>query len=52
LDRYRNIDLVILEVELDDINQEIDIPDVFADLIIMEVTGMEEFSNFNLSLEY
>ena len=50
IDRYLNVDLVTLEVELDDINQEIEIPDFLEEIIIMEVTGIEEFSNFNLSL--
>jgi len=51
VDRYKNIDLVILEVELDDIKQEIKIPKFLKELIVMEVTGVKEFSNHSLSLK-
>ena len=43
--------LVTLEVELDDINQPIIIPDIIEEQMIVEVTGQRVFSNYNLSTE-
>jgi len=51
IDKYTNIDIVTLEVELDDINQDIKIPKFLKDMIITELTGKKEFSNHNLSLK-
>jgi len=51
IDDYENIALVTLEVELDDINQEIKIPNCIEDWIITEVTGLDGFSNYNMSSE-
>ena len=49
VDVYDGISLVTLEVELSDINQEIIIPGIIEDEIIMEVTGTKELTNYNLS---
>ena len=51
VDEYHDIKLVIMEVELDDINQEITIPEIIEREVIVEVTGQRVFSNFNLSLK-
>lgn len=52
VDVYENVNLITLEVELDDIDQEIEIPEFLKDLIIKEVTGEKEFSNYNLSSKF
>lgn len=44
-----NQDYFFLEIELDDINQKIEIPDYIRDFIIREVTGDKSLSNFNLA---
>lgn len=49
VDDFSGMKLVMMEVELNSIDQEIVIPDFLQDLIIMEVTGMKEFNNSNLS---
>jgi len=51
IDKYHGIVLVTLEVELEDINQEIEIPDFIQNEIIIEVTGWNEFTNYNLAEE-
>lgn len=51
IDKYDDISLVTLEVELDDINQEIEIPEKIKKEIICEVTGQKPFSNYSLSEE-
>jgi len=51
IDIYEDINLVTLEVELDDINQEIEIPEKIKKEIICEVTGQKPFSNYSLSDE-
>lgn len=51
IDDYHGIQLVTLEVELDDINQEIEIPEVIKEQIICEVTGMKGFTNYNIAEE-
>lgn len=51
IDKYDDISLVTLEVELDDINQEIEIPEKIKKEIICEVTGQKSFSNYSLSEE-
>jgi len=48
-DEIDGTNLTILEVELEDINQEIIFPQEIKDLIIMEVTGIKELSNFALA---
>lgn len=49
LDYFLNMNLMIVEVELDDINQDIEIPEVFKKNIIMEITGIDEFQNSSLA---
>ena len=51
VDEYHDIKLVTLEVELDDINQDIKIPEIIEREMIVEVTGQRVFSNFELSVE-
>jgi len=43
--------LYIMEVELDDINQPITIPNIIQDVIIREITGEKQYSNFALSIK-
>ena len=43
------IKLVILEVELDDIDRKFEFPVPIQDQIICEITGMKQFSCFNLA---
>jgi len=49
VDDFSDMKLVTMEVELNSIDQEIVIPDFLQELIIMEVTGIKEFNNSNLS---
>jgi CYTH domain-containing protein len=49
IDRYQDLTLVILEVELKNIKQKIKFPKFIKDCIIKEVTGMKELSNRNLA---
>jgi len=49
IDNYIEMKLVTLEVELDDINQDIEIPEYIKPLVISELTGQKEFSNHSLS---
>lgn len=51
VDEYHDIKLVTLEVELSDINQEIIIPEIIENMIIVEITGQKAFSNQNLSIK-
>jgi CYTH domain-containing protein len=51
IDEYDGISLITLEVELEDINQPINIPNIIQKEIIAEVTGKKEFSNYSLSEE-
>lgn len=51
VDEYSDVALVTLEVELDDINQEIKIPEIIQKELIIEVTGQKEFSNQSLSIK-
>lgn len=51
IDEYDGMSLITLEVELDDINQPINIPEIIEKEIIAEVTGKKEFSNYSLSEE-
>lgn len=51
IDVYHDMKLVMLEVELEDINQKITIPDIIEEQMIVEVTGQRVFSNYNLSIE-
>jgi CYTH domain-containing protein len=51
IDKYHDVRLVTLEVELDDIEQDIVIPEIIEDQMIVEVTGQKVFSNYNLSVK-
>jgi len=51
VDEYHDIKLVVLEVELEDIHQQIEIPDIIEKEMIVEVTGQKVFSNYNLSID-
>lgn len=51
VDEYHDIKLVTLEVELDDIEQEITIPEIIENEMIVEITGQRVFSNQNLSVK-
>lgn len=48
-DVFEDIKLVILEVELDNLEEDIDFPDWIKREIIAEITGMKEFSNYNMA---
>lgn len=41
--------LVIAEIELLEIGQKFDLPDYIKDILIIEVTKIKEFSNYNLA---
>lgn len=49
IDQPNNIDITFLEVELNDLNQEFEIPEAIKKVIIMEVTGIKELSNASLA---
>lgn len=49
VDIYRDMKLVIAEIELPKKNHKFKIPDYIKNKIIMEVTEFDEFTNFNLS---
>lgn len=49
IDKYENMNVVILEVELKDINQSISFPKYLEREILYEVTGIKEFSNRKLA---
>ena len=49
VDEFDNMRLIICEVELQSPDQEILFPKEIKDQIILEITGMPEFSNFNLA---
>jgi CYTH domain-containing protein len=51
VDKYHDVRLVTLEVELNEINQEITIPEIIKEQMIVEVTGQKVFSNFSLSIK-
>ena len=48
-DVFEDIKLVILEVELDNLEEDIIFPDSIKREIIAEITGMKEFSNYNMA---
>lgn len=50
VDFIESVHLVIMEVELEDIDQTIVMPDYISDCIIAEITGNDAYSNYNLSL--
>ena len=49
IDKFINMNLVILEIELKNINQKISFPPFIKKEIILEVTEIKELGNFNLS---
>lgn len=49
IDKYENMNVVILEVELDDINEQIPFPKYLEREILYEVTGIKEFTNRKLA---
>ena len=49
IDKYENMNVVILEVELDDINETIPFPKYLEREILYEVTGIKEFTNRKLA---
>lgn len=51
VDVYLDLSLVILEVELPKLNHSFEFPDGLFEEIIIEATGMKQFSNFNLALK-
>lgn len=50
IDVFTFMKLVVMEVELTDINQKITFPDFIKKEILMEVTGIKEFTNYSLSI--
>lgn len=52
IDKFTNMNLVVMEIELDNIYQKIPFPDFIAEKIILEVTDLREFTNFSLSEKY
>lgn len=59
IDQFHNIDLVMAEVEILSDNEQtaekeisaVNIPDFISDNLIMEVSGVKEFSNYFLSIK-
>lgn len=51
IDVYNDLSLVILEVELPALNHQFEFPDGLFEEIIIEATGMKQFSNFSLALK-
>jgi len=49
IDRFDNFDLVIAEIELPSEDYDLQIPEWLEPLILMEITGMKQFSNSNLA---
>ncbi len=50
IDKFRGMDLVIMEVELESMSQEIEFPDFIKKEIICEVTGIKGLSNRKIAL--
>lgn len=51
IDFYKNLSLVTLEVELPKIDHVYKTPAAISKEILMELTGMKQFSNFNLAIK-
>lgn len=51
VDIYKNIKMISAEIELKNINQKIIIPDFIRENLIIETTGMKEFSNSSLAVK-
>ena len=52
VDKINGIELLIMEVELADINSEVFFPSEIEREIIYEITGIDEFSNYNLAKDF
>ena len=51
IDAYLDLSMVILEVELPALNHHFEYPEGLFEEIVMEATGMKQFSNFSLALK-
>ena len=49
IDKFTEMHLVVMEIELKNINQKINFPDFIKKEIILEVTDLRELGNYNLS---
>lgn len=49
IDKFTEMHLVVMEIELKNINQKINFPDFIKKEIILEVTDIRELGNYNLS---
>lgn len=49
IDVYSNLSIITLEIELPSINQHFEYPEGLHEEVIMDVTGMKQFSNLNLA---
>ena len=49
-DFYKNLTLIILEIELKDIKQDLKLPKEVEAEVIKELTGDNSFSNYNLAI--
>lgn len=49
IDVYLTVKLITAEIELLKIDQEFEFPDYIKENVIMELTGMREFSNYSLA---
>jgi CYTH domain-containing protein len=49
VDVFNSVNLVIAEIELPSENYELTIPEELQDVILMEITGMHQFSNSQLA---
>lgn len=51
IDVYLDLNLVVLEVELPELKHQFEYPEGLFEEIIIEATGMKQFSNFSLALK-
>jgi len=49
IDFFQTCELVIAEIEIPTEDYDLKIPEYIKDNLIMEITGMKEFSNYNLA---
>lgn len=49
IDIFENLNLIIMEIEGVEMADKINFPEKIKDSIVMEITGLKEFSNFNLA---
>jgi CYTH domain-containing protein len=49
IDVYKDLSIITLEIELPSINHHFEYPDGLLEEVLMDVTGMKQFSNLNLS---